>query len=1366
MTAPTTGAPLRLLLVEDNPGDARLVTEALKDVRRLELERAGRLDEGIERLGGRAIDAVLLDLGLPDSQGIDTLRAFLQKAPATPVIVLTGLDDEETGYLAIQEGAQDYLTKGRMAEYTLMRTIRYAIERTEAQVAFRRMNDMLRAIRCVDDLIVRERDGFRLVDSICESLVKLEAVSCAWIVLTDAKGLVTHGSSAGMKAEEDPAALAVGGTGIACLSLLGREKALFGESLKELCETCPLGEFGDRRMPSVCRLYRNGRTRGIVGFSFGDDKPITEEQRSLITEIADDIAFALDGIEEEERRERNRQLLRLRVNIHEFSASHELPSILRESLSMVEGFTGSEAGLCYFRNGETGPLALAAASPGAEARKLAQRSSAAGVDCAELARKVIESRQPMIANDPGLAGFAGSTPFKRFIALPVSNTEGIETVLILGDKAANYTEDDLEAVKFLSDVVLTIAKIKLGEQGLHRSEEKFRILFQNAADVILFLENLPSGEKMIREGNEATFRLLGYTRDELINRPLSVVEDGEDPEAPDPGIDGAANRRLESRQSIRETRFRAKDGSARRFEYSLSTLREGSRSMGIMICRDITERKLLERLEKTNAECLEILNDQETLREQTSLLMKTISKNTGIKAVGVRLAEGDGRFPIFESSGFPDPSPAADSPDAAEAGPLWERIAEGDGFWTNRASTDVARTETLLDPRLEVFSPAHQSAALIPMRFGKETLGFLQLADERPDLLSVQEVRLLERVCRNFALSMARRQAEDLLKESERRYRTESQFVKSMLQASPDIVLVIEAETGRLIRWNESFVEYSGHAGDDVEAIRFEGLFSDASRETAAEAVSKAVLSGRAIVELPLESNSGTSVPFEFSMSPIPGEGRDETLLIVLGRDVTERVQNEAARKKLEEQLLVSQKMEAIGKLAGGVAHDFNNLLAVIISYSEFALREAGENKKLREDIEEISATADRAADLTRQLLAFSRKQVLQPSLIDLNATAKGLEKMLRRIIGEDVELKLILGGQRYAAFVDPGQIEQVIMNLVVNARDAMPHGGKLTIETASAEITEEEISLVPSMKPGRYVLLAVTDTGMGMDKETKDRIFEPFFTTKPLGKGTGLGLSVVYGIVKQSGGNISVYSELGHGTTFKVYLPRAEWSGAGDSPSRAEPAVYSGNETILVVDDEEGIRRAAMRSLEEAGYTALGAKSEADALETISRYGGRIHCLLTDLIMPGGDGKSLARNAAKALPDIKVVYMSGYTDNAAVLLEIVDEGADFIQKPFSSGNLTKMIRKALDSPRRGPDVEAPVEGIAPGRTRSSAPAPSPLPPKLSARLVAAVSAARYDDIIEFIGEIESEYPQQAESLSRMAEQYDYEGMLALARGD
>jgi nitrogen-specific signal transduction histidine kinase/CheY-like chemotaxis protein len=389
------------------------------------------------------------------------------------------------------------------------------------------------------------------------------------------------------------------------------------------------------------------------------------------------------------------------------------------------------------------------------------------------------------------------------------------------------------------------------------------------------------------------------------------------------------------------------------------------------------------------------------------------------------------------------------------------------------------------------------------------------------------------------------------------------------------------------------------------------------------------------------------------------------------------REANDALRRS-EEQLRQAQKLEAVGRLTGGIAHDFNNLLSVILSSSDLASADLSPDSPAQADLAEIRHAARRAADLTRQLLAFSRQQVLEPRNLDLNEVLFNLQKLLARVLGEDIELRMRLSPRLGTVKADPGQIEQVVMNLVVNARDAMPRGGMLTVETSNVYLDEAYARVHLEVEPGRYVLLAVSDTGVGMDKETQARAFDPFFTTKEQGKGTGLGLATVFGIVKQSGGNIWLYSEPAGGATFKIYLPRVQEAAETLSaiPVRRDAR---GTETILLAEDEPQVRAIARTILEKAGYRVLEATTPADAL-AISDQTDLIDLLLTDVIMPKISGRELAERITKRRPSLKTLFMSGYTDDAVVLHGVLEAGVFFLQKPFTPDSLARKVRDVLDA--------------------------------------------------------------------------------------
>jgi PAS domain S-box-containing protein len=581
-----------------------------------------------------------------------------------------------------------------------------------------------------------------------------------------------------------------------------------------------------------------------------------------------------------------------------------------------------------------------------------------------------------------------------------------------------------------------------------------------------------------------------------------------------------------------------------------------------------------------------------------------------------------------------------------------------------------------------------RASAAFPIPIGGLPCGLLSVYALEPGMFGPDQVELLRQVTFDVAFGVEhldgearRRQVEAALRESEARLKqavrvahigifdhdhvADTLYVSPRLRAlqawSPDERLSLEA------------VLEAVHPGDRERIAADVQRGFDPAGDGFFDVEHRIVLPGGAI-----RWTSTRAQTF------FDGEGSARRPVRTVGAitDITERNQAEAEKGRLEEQLFQAQKMESIGRLAGGVAHDFNNLLTVINGYSQLALAELEEGDPLRATIAEIHKAGQRAEGLTRQLLAFSRKQVLQPRVLDLNRVVREMQPMLERLVGEDVEVRVSLDPESGTVNADPHQVEQVIMNLAVNARDAMPGGGRLLIETAGVELDTSYTRLHPLVRKGRYVMLAVSDSGRGMDEETRQRIFEPFFTTKPAGQGTGMGLSTVQGIAAQSGGHIDVYSEPDRGTTFKLYLPAL----AEPAPDRKMPAavpVLGGKETVLVVEDVAEVRDYAVSALKAYGYHVIQAASAAEALHICERERAGIQLVLTDVVMPNVSGWELANQLEKLRPGIHVLFMSGYTDDVIALTGVLDERVNFIEKPFSPEELARKVRSVLGPPAR-----------------------------------------------------------------------------------
>jgi len=575
---------------------------------------------------------------------------------------------------------------------------------------------------------------------------------------------------------------------------------------------------------------------------------------------------------------------------------------------------------------------------------------------------------------------------------------------------------------------------------------------------------------------------------------------------------------------------------------------------------------------------------------------------------------------------------------------------------------------------------AKSAAMVVSLKHDQRPYGLLSISVDREVLPDEQEKQLLLEVADDIAIALHSMVLEVRHRRTAGDLRSLTSRTDAILAAVPDIIVEVDAD--KVYTWvNQAGLEFFG---DDVlgkeAAHYFEG-----EQETYQRV--QPIFNGAediVYVESWQRRRDGEKRLLAWWCRVLKDDRGSVTGALSSARDITELRRAEETLRSTEEQLRQAQKLEAIGQLAGGVAHDFNNILMAIKGYCQLMEAEMREDDPLAKDLAQIESCADRAAGLTRQLLAFSRKQTLQPEVLDLNALVKNLDKMLRRLIGEDVDLVTALAGGLGRVKADPGQVEQVIMNLAVNARDAMPQGGKLIIETANVHLDEEYAREHVSVVPGPHVMLAVTDTGSGMDEETRSKIFEPFFTTKGKDKGTGLGLSTVYGIVKQSGGNIWVYSEPGKGTSFKVYLPREEATLLSQARRKVKVAC-GGGELVLAVEDEATVRDLFQRMLEKLGYRVEVAANGGEALIAVEEEGLRPDLLVTDVVMPGMSGKVLAERIHRAMPGLKVLYTSGYTDNAIAHHGVLDPGTPFIQKPFNMDDLAAKVREVLDAPEAEP---------------------------------------------------------------------------------
>jgi len=576
----------------------------------------------------------------------------------------------------------------------------------------------------------------------------------------------------------------------------------------------------------------------------------------------------------------------------------------------------------------------------------------------------------------------------------------------------------------------------------------------------------------------------------------------------------------------------------------------------------------------------------------------------------------------------------------------------------------AAGAEAFISKPLELWELTVQLRAMLKIK----AANILQRADR--DHLAV----LVAQRTRELAAELAAREkALETLKESEALFKT-------AFTASPMGICLVDARTGRFLSVNPMFARIVGRPVEELAAATWTDLTHPG--DIKAQSENLALLLAGKLKQFQLEKRylrpGGAAVWVRLTAAPLPAFDNSDPHYLGMVEDISAGKAAELERAKLEEQLRQSQKMETAGSLAGGIAHDFNNILSAILAYSGFLLKSLDQADPRREDAEEINKAGLRAAALTRQLLAFSRRQVLQPKVLDVNQVIQGMKTMLGRLIGENIKLTALKSRTPALIKADQGYLEQVLLNLCVNARDAMPKGGKLTLEASLIRLTGPLVHRHGTVVPGNYVMLSVSDTGTGMSAETQSHIFEPFFTTKPRDKGTGLGLSTVHGIIKQSGGSVTVYSEAGQGTVFKIYFPQVIDEAVTPGQPAAPGKAFTCSGSILVVDDESSLRALTRRTLTPDGFTVLEAASAEEALAVCKRHKGPIQLVLTDIVLPKMNGLELSARLESLYPGIKTLFMSGYTDHAVLAHGILDPAKNFLQKPFTLDELTCKIQEVL----------------------------------------------------------------------------------------
>jgi PAS domain S-box-containing protein len=789
------------------------------------------------------------------------------------------------------------------------------------------------------------------------------------------------------------------------------------------------------------------------------------------------------------------------------------------------------------------------------------------------------------------------------------------------------------------------------EEALRLSEENYRQLFEaNPHPMWVYdLETL-----RFLAVNDAAVHHYGYSRREFLGMTLKDIRPPEDV----PSLLASVQHAAEGLEVAGEWRHKKKDGTLIDAEVTSHSLTFAERNARVVLAVDITQRKRAEAAVRlSEARYRELFEDSPVAlwMEDFSAVKEELDE---LRAWGV--TDLDCFF--------------AANPDYVVRCVRKVRVLDINAAGV--ALFEAPNKEALIGSLPAIFTPSAYDAfrnELLAIARGQpqvevETLG-LTLKGRLRHFLVRWAVppghrETLDRVLVSILDFTDRVNAEEALREA-------NEKLRALFDASPVAITVLDPQR-RVLEWSRGAERIFGWTPAEVLGGPLPIVPEEKQQEF--QSLAGRILGGESVGGLELRRQRKDGSPADITLSAAPLYAADGAVagLVAAISDVTEQ-------KLLQTQLRQAQKMEAVGRLAGGIAHDFNNLLGVIKGYSEIAVGKLPAEDPLRRPLGEIQRAADRAAALTRQLLAFSRQQVLEPRVVNLNDSVETLRGMLARLLPENIEMSAQLEPKLDSVQVDPGQLEQVIMNLALNARDAMPQGGRLTLETRNVELDETYSRTHLSAPPGPYVLLAVSDTGIGMDAETLAQVFEPFFTTKEQGKGTGLGLATVYGIVKQSGGYIWAYSEPGRGSTFKVYLPRVEEKPQAQISAPAPAVLPRGTETVLVVEDEEGLRRLAREFLETCGYKVHDARDGVEALEIVQRNSETIHLLLTDVILPRLSGRDLAVQLERLRPQVKVLYMSGYTDRAVLQNGTLEPGLAFLQKPFSLRTLAVKVREVLD---------------------------------------------------------------------------------------
>jgi PAS domain S-box-containing protein len=1016
-----------------------------------------------------------------------------------------------------------------------------------------------------------------------------------------------------------------------------------------------------------------------------------------------------------------RRCQKITLRLHEMinDDDHAISAAVCEACSEV-----TDSPMAFFGMVEPDESAMNAHvwSPAAMAEcGIADKPSRFPMETAGLWAEPIRRREPVVCNDypdaPEKRGLPdGHVPIARYLGVPILHGGRVVAVAGAANRATGYEARHIDRLRMITSTIADILVLRRKEEALREKSSFLQNIIDTTSD-LLAVADMEGHFKFVGPSHS----ILGYDLDSLVGRNVMDFVHPEDyRETAAVFADFLANREDGGKA---EYRYRRANGDYLWFETIGKFILDdaGNPKEILFSTRNITARKqaegqlkriewMLSRKAISNLEARTAPHDQgygdlsalnrdgvilksvghERLKSFANEYMELLDTSSAIYE-----ANGDYAFGIFASGWCRIMDKASrnlcDTSDNAEALNSGRWLCH-ESCWTDCSQKAIAKgapVDIACNGGIRLYAaPIFAGGKAIgAINFGygdppKDPEKLKALADayhldpgdllreaaaydSRPPYIIEMAKNRLNGAAKLIGSMVETRQAMEALRESEARF-------KALHNASFGGITI--HDQGVILECNQGLAEITGFGHDEL--IGMDGLLLIA--EKSREAVMNNIRSGH---EKPYEAfglrKNGEEYPLRLEGRNIPYKGK--RVRVVEFRDITEQKRAEEEREKLQEQLTQAQKMESVGRLAGGVAHDFNNMLGVILGHAEMALDQMDPSRPIFSDLEEIRKAADRSAILTRQLLTFARKQTIAPKVIDLNETVEGMLKMLRRLIGEDIDLAWLPGGNLAPVKMDPSQIDQILANLCVNARDAIAGVGKITIETGTAAFDEAYCAAHAGFIPGEYVMLAVGDNGCGMDKETVGHLFEPFFTTKAVGKGTGLGLATVYGAVKQNNGFVNVYSEPARGTIFKIYLPRHQAGTRVRADAATTKPAACGSGTILLVEDEPAILRMATTMLERLGYTVIAAQTPGEAIRLAHEHSGSIDLLMTDVVMPEMNGRDLAKNLLSIHPDIKRLFMSGYTANVIAHHGVLDEGVHFIQKPFSSKDLGAKLRHVLE---------------------------------------------------------------------------------------